>query len=101
MANWVMHPAEAEVFDANARHLDVSIQDLMQAAGQALAAETIRIVEASEAPEHREIWVLCGSGNNGGDGFAAALSLRPKYGMGFLYCAKQLTVYSYHTKKVA
>ncbi|MFL2978944.1 MAG: NAD(P)H-hydrate epimerase [Candidatus Thalassarchaeaceae archaeon] len=75
MANWVMHPAEVEVFDANARHLDISIQDLMQAAGQALAAETIRIVEASEAPEHREIWILCGSGNNGGDGFAAALSL--------------------------
>ena len=75
MANWAMHPAEVEVFDANARHLDVSIQDLMQAAGQALTAETIRIVEASEAPEHREIWILCGPGNNGGDGFAAALSL--------------------------
>ena len=75
MANWAMHPDEVEVFDANARHLDVSIQDLMQAAGQALAAETVRIVEASEAPEHREIWILCGPGNNGGDGFAAALSL--------------------------
>ena len=75
MDHWVMHPDEVAVFDANARHLDVSIRDLMQAAGQALAAETIRIVEASEAPEHREIWVLCGSGNNGGDGFAAALAL--------------------------
>ena len=75
MAHWVMHPEEVVVFDANARHLDVSIRDLMQAAGQALAAETVRLVETSEAPEHREIWILCGPGNNGGDGFAAALSL--------------------------
>ena len=75
MDHWVMHPDEVAVFDTNARHLDVSIRDLMQAAGQALAAETVRLAETSEAPKHREIWILCGPGNNGGDGFAAALSL--------------------------
>src|SRR5271170_3542341 len=41
--------------------------DLMRNAGQAVA----RFVER-EYPAHRRITVLCGKGNNGGDGFVAA-----------------------------
>ena len=71
-----MHIAEVEVFDANASALDIQISDLMEAAGQALATETSRIAETLEGAEHREIWVLCGPGNNGGDGFAASIALQ-------------------------
>jgi ADP-dependent NAD(P)H-hydrate dehydratase / NAD(P)H-hydrate epimerase len=44
--------------------------DLMRHAGQAVA----RFVER-EYPSHRRITVLCGKGNNGGDGFVAARAL--------------------------
>ncbi len=71
-----MHVAEVGVFDANAAALDVQTVDLMEAAGQALATEAARIAESLEGAEHREIWVLCGPGNNGGDGFAASIALQ-------------------------
>jgi ADP-dependent NAD(P)H-hydrate dehydratase / NAD(P)H-hydrate epimerase len=44
--------------------------DLMRNAGAAVARFVLR-----EYPEHRRICVLCGRGNNGGDGFVAARSL--------------------------
>ena len=69
-----MHMAEVPVFDANATVLDVQISDLMEAAGQALATEVARISEQVEGAKHREIWILCGPGNNGGDGLVAARS---------------------------
>jgi len=75
MDPWTMHIAEVGVFDANAAALDVPTVDLMEAAGQALATEAARIAETLEGAEHREIWVLCGPGNNGGDGFAASIAL--------------------------
>ena len=71
-----MHIAEGGVFDANAAALDIQTSDLMEAAGQALATEASRIAETLEGAEHREIWVLCGPGNNGGDGFAASIALQ-------------------------
>ncbi|MAK26368.1 MAG: NAD(P)H-hydrate dehydratase [Euryarchaeota archaeon] len=76
MEPWTMHIAEVGVFDANAAALDIQTIDLMEAAGQALATETSRITETLEGAEHREIWVLCGPGNNGGDGFAASIALQ-------------------------
>lgn len=44
--------------------------ELMRNAGRAVAAFVLR-----EFPEHRHICVLCGKGNNGGDGFVAATHL--------------------------
>lgn len=44
--------------------------DLMQHAGAAVARFVLR-----EYPERRQIAVLCGKGNNGGDGFVAAREL--------------------------
>jgi len=44
--------------------------ELMHNAGRAVAAFVLR-----EYPEHRHICVLCGKGNNGGDGFVAAAHL--------------------------
>lgn len=45
-------------------------QTLMQRAGQAVARLTLAL-----APAARRVWVLSGPGNNGGDGFEAALWL--------------------------
>lgn len=51
----------------------ISQQSLMKAAGSAVA----RFIAAHFAPiEGRRIAVLCGKGNNGGDGFVAARELR-------------------------
>ncbi|MGC2605557.1 MAG: NAD(P)H-hydrate dehydratase, partial [Silvibacterium sp.] len=48
----------------------ISSMDLMRHAGQAVA----RFVER-EFPDYHRITVLCGKGNNGGDGFVAARAL--------------------------
>ena len=70
-----MHWAEVGVFDDNAGALGIDIANLMEAAGQGLAAQAIRMLEN---PSHSKgsVWILCGPGNNGGDGFAAALGLQ-------------------------
>ena len=44
---------------------------LMQRAGLAVARLTLAL-----APHARRVWVACGPGNNGGDGFEAALQLK-------------------------
>ena len=44
---------------------------LMQRAGLAVARLTLAL-----APHARCVWVACGPGNNGGDGFEAALQLK-------------------------
>lgn len=62
---------DARVSDANAEALGVSIRDLMGNAGAAVA----RILQ-DRFPGKRMLFV-CGSGNNGGDGFAAALRMEP------------------------
>ena len=66
---WTLDWSEVAVFDTNATALGVEVSDLMSAAGKALAHKA-----ASMAPEG-EILILCGPGNNGGDGFVAALEL--------------------------
>ena len=73
-ARWCMHWAEVGVFDDNATALGIDISDLMGAAGQGLAAQAVRMLNALNKPKG-PVWILCGPGNNGGDGFAAALGL--------------------------
>src|SRR5271157_2024192 len=55
---------------ATVEQFGIASIDLMRNAGQAVA----RFVER-EYPSHRRITVLCGKGNNGGDGFVAARAL--------------------------
>ena len=73
-ACWEMRWSEVAVLDGNAAALGIQETSLMEAAGRALA-ETAR--EMTDG----EVLVLCGPGNNGGDGFVAARYLR-EWGVG-------------------
>lgn len=63
-------PEEVRVLDTNASYLGVRTFVLMENAGQAVA----RYVSSHLRPGSR-VAVLCGKGNNGGDGFVAARHL--------------------------
>ncbi len=68
---------DAKVLDANSAALGVGVDRLMDRAGAAVA-------ELLQARYHgRRFGIFCGHGNNGGDGFAAALHL----------AGEQVTVY--------
>ena len=58
--------------DLKAQKLGVSGQRLMEHAGAAVAAAVKAIAEATERWGRGPILILCGPGNNGGDGFVAA-----------------------------
>ncbi len=63
-------PEEVRVLDTNASYLGVRTITLMENAGAAVA----RYILSNSKPDSR-IAVLCGKGNNGGDGFVAARHL--------------------------
>lgn len=84
-ARWLGYPV---VTPARMREIDrrasaefgISALELMENAGQAVAAETARLMrKGGESLSGRGVVVCCGRGNNGGDGLAAARHLK---GMG-------------------
>ena len=68
-ACWEMPWPEVAVFDGNANALGIEEASLMDAAGKRLATTAREMAEGA-------IVILCGPGNNGGDGFVAARYLR-------------------------
>ena len=68
-ACWEMRWPEVAVLDGNASALGIAESTLMDAAGEALA---LAAREIADGP----VLVLCGPGNNGGDGFVASRYLR-------------------------
>src|SRR5713101_1746174 len=64
-------PIEMRVLDRNAQYAGVSIQDLMEAAGKAVA----EVARTEVGAAGTQVLVLCGTGNNGGDGLVAARHL--------------------------
>ena len=62
-------PARMRVVDANAMALGVTELQLMESAGRGLAEQVLTFI-----PNH--VVVLCGNGNNGGDGMVAARYLQ-------------------------
>ncbi len=63
-------PAEMSAVDAAAAASGIPSFDLMERAGQAVAALALRAY-----PDAQRFVVLCGPGNNGGDGYVAARAL--------------------------
>ncbi len=62
---------EMRVLDRNAEHFGVSILELMETAGKGVAD----IARREFAASGKRVLVVCGTGNNGGDGFVAARHL--------------------------
>ena len=58
--------------EAQADALGYSYEAMMQDAGRALAERAVMLLQGIEAPR---VTVLCGKGNNGGDGLVAAAEL--------------------------
>ena len=73
MTKQAIPPEEVKVLDQNASFLGVRTITLMENAGAAVA----RAIEDMSKPSSR-IAVVCGKGNNGGDGFVAARYLSNK-----------------------
>ncbi len=71
IAHALLDPAAMSRVDADAEKSGISISSLMERAGQAVSASALR-----HYPQATRYAVLCGTGNNGGDGFVAARALR-------------------------
>src|ERR1700751_4984711 len=71
MTNEILTVAESYAADRYAEDHGVPSQTLMEKAGRAVAGEK----EIARAWSPRPSAVLCGPGNNGGDGFVAARHL--------------------------
>ena len=63
-------PRQMKTIEENSDRSGVSYRELMENAGGELAIFIDKVV--SERKLSRNIVFLCGSGNNGGDGFVAA-----------------------------
>jgi hydroxyethylthiazole kinase-like uncharacterized protein yjeF len=61
--------------DARARRLGITGDALMEEAGMAVAATARALMTTSERPRTGVVLILCGPGNNGGDGLVAARHL--------------------------
>src|SRR5438552_3245723 len=67
----MISPAEMRVLDRNAQYFGVSILELMENAGKAVAD----VARSEFGAAGKNVLVLCGTGNNGGDGLVAARHL--------------------------
>ena len=67
----MISPLEMRVLDRNAQYFGISTLDLMEAAGKAVA----EVARSEFGAAGKRVLVLCGTGNNGGDGLVAARHL--------------------------
>src|SRR5437870_5990808 len=67
----MISPLEMRVLDRNAQYFGISTLDLMEAAGKAVA----EVARSEFGASGKKVLVLCGTGNNGGDGLVAARHL--------------------------
>lgn len=67
----LISPSSMSQIDAAAEASGILVGSLMERAGQAVAASALR-----HYPQARRFVVLCGRGNNGGDGYVAARALQ-------------------------
>lgn len=69
-SHYLINPEAMAEIDAATAESGIAITSLMEKAGQAVAASALRYY-----PDALRFIVLCGTGNNGGDGFVAARAL--------------------------
>jgi ADP-dependent NAD(P)H-hydrate dehydratase / NAD(P)H-hydrate epimerase len=74
----ILTPTESAALDAAAAARGVTVDDLMERAGRAVARTALRVAGGGYG---RRAVVVCGKGNNGGDGLVAARHLA-RWGMG-------------------
>ena len=74
-ARSAMSAAQMRGAEARARRLGISDAELMEQAGTAVAASVRALLRTTERGPSAMALVLCGSGNNGGDGSVAARHL--------------------------
>src|SRR5437867_7364221 len=67
----MISPAEMRVLDRNAQYFGVSILELMENAGKAVAD----VARSEFGAPGKNVLVLCGTGNNGGEGLVASRHL--------------------------
>lgn len=67
---FLIDPVAMARIDAAAGQSGIPLYDLLERAGQAVAASVLR-----HYPQAQRFVVLCGGGNNGGDGYVAARAL--------------------------
>ncbi len=63
-----INPSEMKVIDTNSIYFGVGIDRLMDNAGRVVYEELKKI----KGFKKKKITIICGNGNNGGDGFVAA-----------------------------
>src|SRR5256886_8222544 len=73
----MISPMEMRVLDRNAQYFGISTLDLMEAAGKAVA----EVARTEFGTVGKHVLVLCGTGNNGGDGLVAARHLSKEAGV--------------------
>ncbi len=81
---------QMKILDANSEWFGVSVIDLMENAGKGIAAEANKL--------GKSFVILCGPGNNGGDGFAAARYLKSKPKIFFIARPKGMEAYENYLK---
>ncbi len=67
----MISPLEMRVLDRNAQYFGIATLDLMEVAGKAVA----EVARSEFGTSGKRVLVLCGTGNNGGDGLVAARHL--------------------------
>lgn len=73
---WVLSRDELRRVDADAvREFGIPSIVLMENAARALATESLRLMRTCTVDGRGAVLVMCGAGNNGGDGYAAARHL--------------------------
>ncbi len=80
-----------EIDRASVESYGISVNVLMENAGRAVCAAALE-----RFPQARKIAVICGGGNNGGDGFVAARHLSGKGKEVSVYTSKKIAEYKDH-----
>ncbi|HYS72127.1 MAG TPA: NAD(P)H-hydrate dehydratase, partial [Thermoplasmata archaeon] len=70
----MLSAVEMRVIDRNAEWMGVKVLDLMENAGRAVADAVLK----EFAAKGKKVVIVCGPGNNGGDGLTAARYLKPQ-----------------------